>query len=112
VAQIVAIRPEGDSLFVTFEVADELAPYIVEKGFVAVDGASLTVADRSGSQFSVALIAYTQEHIATVDKGVGGSVNIEVDIIAKYVESILGSRLSGAELARRDDAASLIPSDR
>jgi riboflavin synthase len=112
VARIVAIRPEGDSLFVTFEIADELAPYIVEKGFVAVDGASLTVAARSGSQFSVALIAYTQEHVATVDKGVGGSVNIEVDIIAKYVESILGSRLGGAATARRDDAASLAPADR
>jgi riboflavin synthase len=112
VARIVAIRPEGDSLFVTFEVADDLAPYIVEKGFVAVDGASLTIAARAGNQFSVALIAYTQEQVATVDKGVGGSVNIEVDIIAKYVESILGSRLGGADAARRDDAASLAPADR
>ncbi len=111
-ARIAAIRPEGDSLFMTFEVTDDLAPYIVQKGFVAVDGASLTVADRSGSTFSVALIAYTRDHVSLVDKGVGDRVNIEVDILAKYVESILGSRWNGAEQAQRDDAAALTPSDR
>ena len=111
-AQIVAIRPEGDSLFVTFEADDTIAPYIVQKGFVAVDGASLTVADRSTHTFSVALIAYTQEHVSLVDKGIGDRVNIEVDILAKYVESILGSRGNSAEAASRNDAAALTPPDR
>ncbi|HWP36215.1 MAG TPA: riboflavin synthase [Gemmatimonadales bacterium] len=111
VAHVVDVRPEGDSLLVTYEVPDALAPYIVEKGFVAVDGVSLTVAARSRNRFSVALVAYTQEHVALVDKRVGDAVNIEVDIIAKYVESVLGSRRAGDVTARRDDAAALAPAD-
>ncbi len=111
-ARIATIRPEGDSLFITFEVPDDLAPYIVQKGFVAVDGASLTVADRSGSTFSVALIAYTREHVSLVDKSAGDRVNIETDILAKYVESILDSRRNGARQAQRNEAAAVTPTDR
>jgi riboflavin synthase len=92
-AAIVALRPEGDSLIVTFDAPDSLAPYIVEKGFVAVDGTSLTVTESVGGRFSVALIAYTQEHIALAHKQPGQRVNIEVDIIAKYVESLLAARM-------------------
>jgi riboflavin synthase len=124
VVTIVGIRPEGDSLIVSFEAPPELAPYIVEKGFVALDGISLTVSERipspasspggrgpgdssfpsppggrgkgeGGIRFSVALIAYTQDHVALTDKAEGDAVNLEVDIIAKYVESILGSRVQG-----------------
>ena len=62
-------------------------------GFVALDGISLTVTERVGSVFSVALIAYTQTHVALVDKGIGDVVNLEVDVLAKYVESILGDRV-------------------
>jgi riboflavin synthase len=94
-ATIVAGHDEGDSLVLTFEAPTSLAPYIVEKGFVAIDGVSLTVTERVGTRFSVALVAYTRRHIALGDKLVSSSVNVEVDIIAKYVESILGSR-SGA----------------
>ena len=111
VARILAIEPEGDSLFMTFEAPDGLLPYIVEKGFIALDGASLTVAARQDARFSVALIAYTQEHVSLVDKAIGDSVNVEVDIIAKYVESILGGRLDNLEKLRRD-AAPLLSSDR
>jgi riboflavin synthase len=111
VARIVAVEPQGDSLFMSFEAPDELLPYIVEKGFIAVDGASLTVAARRGEQFSVALIAYTRDHVSLVDKGIGDAVNLEVDIIAKYVESILGGRLDDLEKLRRD-AAPLLSSDR
>jgi riboflavin synthase alpha subunit len=59
----------------------------------------------------VALIDYTQDHVAMVDKGIGAAVNVEVDIIAKYVESILGSRLEGIEKAQRKDAPALTPTD-
>ena len=97
VGRVEAIRPEGDSLIVTFSFPPELAPYIVEKGFVAVSGASLTITERVGDTFSVALVAYTQDHVALLDGNVGGQVNLEVDIIAKYVESMLGSRVAGAK---------------
>lgn len=92
-ARIVDFRPEADSLVATFEVPDLVAPYIVEKGFVAVDGISLTVTERAGSRFSVALVAYTREHVALTDKEPGQRVNIEVDILAKYVESLLAARV-------------------
>ena len=92
-ARIVDFRPEADSLVATFEVPDSIAPYIVEKGFVAVDGISLTVTERAGSRFSVALVAYTRDHVALADKEPGQRVNIEVDILAKYVESLLAARV-------------------
>ena len=92
-ATIVSVRAEGDSLLVTFEVPESIAPYIVEKGFVAVDGISLTVTQRAGRTFSVALIAYTRDHVGLARKASGQRVNIEVDIVAKYVESLLAARL-------------------
>ena len=97
VAKIADIRPEGDALVVTFEGPESLVPYVVEKGFIAIDGISLTITRREACQFSVALVAYTLEHVALVDKRVGDAVNIEVDVIAKYVESILGRERGGAD---------------
>jgi riboflavin synthase len=93
VARITALTPEGDSLRVSLEAPAELARYIVEKGFVALDGISLTVTERVGARFGVALVAYTRGHVALVDKRVGDAVNLEVDVLAKYVESILGDRV-------------------
>jgi riboflavin synthase len=83
---------EGDSLILVFEPASALMPYIVEKGFVAVDGISLTVASCTEGRFSVVLVAYTRDHVALAEKKEGDAVNIEVDVIAKYVESMLESR--------------------
>jgi riboflavin synthase len=91
--RVVALEPEGDSVMVWFALPTDLAPYIVEKGFVAIDGTSLTVACREDTRFSVAMIAYTREHVVLGEKQVGDAVNVEVDIIAKYVESILAGRL-------------------
>ncbi|MBM2810895.1 MAG: riboflavin synthase, alpha subunit [Chloroflexi bacterium] len=93
VGMLTGLRPEGDSVIVTVEAPESLGRYIVEKGFVAVDGASLTVTARDGFTFSIALVSYSQEHLALADKPVGSQVNIEVDIVAKYVESLLGARL-------------------
>jgi riboflavin synthase len=82
-------RPDGDSLRLWVEPAAALLRYIVEKGFIAIDGISLTVAERTESAFCIALVAYTREHVALVDKRPGAQVNIEVDVLAKYVESLL-----------------------
>jgi riboflavin synthase len=89
VGEIVAVRPEGDSLWMTIWSPEALLPYLVVKGFVAVDGISLTITERVADTFSVALVAYTQAHVTLPRKPVGATVNLEVDIIAKYVESLL-----------------------
>jgi riboflavin synthase len=66
-----------------------LRVYIVEKGFIAVDGISLTVVQKGTSSFTLSVIPYTLEHTNLQDKGPGDRVNLEADIVAKYVESLL-----------------------
>lgn len=89
VGTIVARQPEGDALVITFSAPPDLLRYIVVKGFIAVDGISLTVTERVADHFSVALVAYTQGAVALPRKPAGATVNLEVDIIAKYVESLV-----------------------
>ena len=89
VGEIVAIVPEGDSKRVTIHPPAQLMHYIVEKGYVAVDGVSLTIAGISDDDFTIALIAYTQDAVIMGQQQVGNKVNLEVDIIAKYVERLL-----------------------
>jgi riboflavin synthase len=64
-------------------------PYIVEKGFMAVDGISLTVVKKGASSFTVSVIPYTLENTNLKGKLAGDRVNLEVDIVAKYVESLM-----------------------
>lgn len=83
-------QPEGDSLWVTIEAAPELLRYIVPKGYIAVDGASLTVVEVLPEVFTFMLIAYTQQHVVLPKRPIGSRVNLEVDILGKYVEKFLG----------------------
>ncbi|KAL7118307.1 hypothetical protein ACP275_03G128100 [Erythranthe tilingii] len=85
--------PEGDSLWVKVKVSRELLKYIVPKGFIAVDGASLTVVDVFDEElsFNFMLVAYTQQNVVIPLKKVGQKVNLEVDILGKYVERLLSS---------------------
>ncbi|MFZ0493058.1 MAG: riboflavin synthase [Acidimicrobiia bacterium] len=84
------LQPEGDSIRVRIDVPDELARYIAEKGSVAVDGVSLTVTLAGQGWFEVALIPHTLDVTVLGRRPVGGRVNIEVDVIAKYVERLMG----------------------
>ncbi len=86
---ITSITPDGESRRVTIRPPRNLLPYIVEKGFIAVDGVSLTVAEMDTTSFTVALIAYTQEAVIMGQQQVGAHVNLEVDIIAKYVARLV-----------------------
>jgi riboflavin synthase len=99
VGRIVAIAPEGDSKLYTFEVPAAQARYLVEKGSVAIDGVSLTVFAITGRRFSVALIPHTLKQTTLERKGPGDAVNVESDMLVKYVERILAGRGNGA--ARR-----------
>lgn len=94
VATIAGRRREADALVVRFEVPHELSRYVVEKGFIAVDGISLTVTACGEGWFEVSLIPFTQQVVTLAEKGLGEKVNLEVDIIAKYVESFLARRES------------------
>jgi riboflavin synthase len=93
VGRIVEKRADGDSLRIWFTAPASLMPYIVVKGYICLDGVSLTVTDKVGDRFGVALVAYTQMMITMPSKPVGATVNIEVDVFAKYVESLLEGRV-------------------
>ncbi len=92
VAVVAERRPEGNALAMRFRVPVELSRYIVEKGFIAVDGISLTVTACGEGWFAVSLVPFTRQVVTLADKAVGEKVNLEVDIIAKYVESLLAGR--------------------
>ncbi|MBO9404611.1 MAG: riboflavin synthase [Thermomicrobium sp.] len=96
VGRIVMMHRDGAALIVRIAAPAEAMRYVVERGFIAVDGASLTVQRRFPSEFEVSLVAYTQEHITLPRKRPGALVNLEVDIIAKYVEQFLALGASGA----------------
>ncbi len=87
--RVMSIRPEGDSTIFRIRVPKRLDRYIVEKGFVAVDGISLTVVKRGASSFILAVIPYTLKNTNLASVSVGDRVNLEADILAKYVESLL-----------------------
>jgi len=86
-----AVRAEGFARVVTIEADPALLRYVVEKGSIAVDGVSLTVASVDGDAFSVSLIPETLERTTLGAAGPGAPVNLEVDILAKYVEKLLPS---------------------
>lgn len=88
VATVTTSRPEGEGWWVTFEPPHELMKYVVEKGSICLDGVSLTVANVAYSKFSVALIPHTREVTIAGQWEPGVQVNVEVDIIAKYVERL------------------------
>ena len=86
-----AVREEGFARVVTIEADPALLRYVVEKGSIAVDGVSLTVAAVDGDSFAVSLIPETLERTTLGAAGPGAPVNLEVDILAKYVEKLLPS---------------------
>jgi len=91
-ATLESLTPEGDAVIARFRTPRELLRYMVVKGPVAVDGASLTIIDKTADSFAVSLVQYTQAHTNLLRKKPGDSVNIETDIIARYVEALLANR--------------------
>ena len=87
-AAIRSIESEGDALMVIFDAPTSIMRYLVEKGFIAVDGASLTIVNCDNFSFSVTIIPHTRENTVFKSKRVGDSVNLEVDIMAKYIERL------------------------
>ncbi|RAO64837.1 uncharacterized protein BHQ10_000849 [Talaromyces amestolkiae] len=89
-AKILSITPDGNALTFRLQPSDRsILRYVVEKGFITLDGASLTVTkvvDGEDGYWEVMLIAYTQEKIVTAAKKAGDDVNVEIDMVGKYVE--------------------------
>lgn len=88
--RITRIRPDGNAIWYTVSASPSLLRYIVEKGSIAIDGISLTVAQVTGRDFSVSIIPHTQGQTTLSARRVGDTVNLETDCIGKYVEKLLG----------------------
>ena len=86
---ISALRRDGIAVWYTVDAAAELLRYVVEKGSITIDGISLTVAGVSKSCFSVSVIPHTADITILGEKGIGDSVNLETDLLGKYVEKLL-----------------------
>ena len=95
VGTLESLTPEGNSYRLRFRAPAELLRYVVEKGSITVDGISLTVATLGDGWFEVAIIPHTWQVTNLGEHQPGATVNLEVDILAKYVERLLGARIQG-----------------
>ncbi|MGH8529500.1 MAG: riboflavin synthase [Nevskiales bacterium] len=92
--QVVSITPEGRSLQMEFAARDSLARYIARKGSIAIDGVSLTVNQVQGRRFSVNLVPHSLQETSFGALTLGASVNLEVDLLARYLERLFEGQLS------------------
>ena len=88
VGTVISITPDARSQRWVFELPSGLARYVAAKGSICIDGVSLTVNEVDGSRFGINLIPHTIDATTFRDKRVGDAVNIEVDLIARYVERL------------------------
>ena len=96
VGRIVETRPEENAVIVTISAPPEILALIVEKGSIAIDGISLTVAALTHTTFSVSLIPHTAAETVLLKKRAGDVVNLENDIVGKYVQRLLGQAAGAA----------------
>ncbi|WP_435094680.1 riboflavin synthase [Halorubrum sp. N11] len=90
VAEVTAVERIGEDWRFTFSIPEAHGDYLVDKGSVTLDGISLTVAEKRGDEFDVAIIPTTYDLTTLSEKSVGDPVHLEVDVIAKYVENMIG----------------------
>lgn len=86
--KVSSIEADGEASLITFDAPPTVMRYVVEKGFITVDGASLTVVDCAQNSFMVTIIPHTRDNTVFSYRGVGDTVNLEADIIAKYTERL------------------------
>jgi riboflavin synthase len=84
--RVVSVTREGEARLISFYAPPEVTEYLVEKGFIAVDGVSLTIVSKDTTSFGVSVVDYTLKHTTLGSRRVGDTVNLEVDIIGKYVK--------------------------
>ncbi|MNN11601.1 Riboflavin synthase [compost metagenome] len=88
--KITSYEKEGNAVWITIDADREILKYVVEKGSIAIDGISLTVAYVDDRKFKVSIIPHTSEETTLLKKKIGEEVNLECDVIGKYVEKLLG----------------------
>lgn len=89
IGELVELKPDARSWRLSFKVPDELAKYIAEKGSITINGISLTVNTVNGALFSVNIVPHTLKETTLADIKVGSHVNLEVDLLARYMERLL-----------------------
>jgi len=92
VGRVLSLIPEGGSLRLEVEAPAAVAPYLCAKGSICVDGVSLTVNGTAGARFSVNIIPHTREHTIISGYGAGTEVNLEADLVARYLEALARAR--------------------
>lgn len=93
--RVTSITWQGQAMLIRFEAPPGVIRYVVEKGFITVDGVSLTVVAKDAGSFQVSVVDFTRQHTTLGSRRVGDRVNLEVDIIAKYVEQLSQPGRSG-----------------
>ncbi|MBI2830774.1 MAG: riboflavin synthase [Chloroflexi bacterium] len=93
--RLVSVARDEGAVLLRFQASPEIMRYVVEKGFIAVDGISLTVVDHDADSFRISIVDFTWQHTTLSGRRVGDSVNLEADIIAKYVERFTRPRDAG-----------------
>ncbi|MBA7666718.1 Riboflavin synthase [subsurface metagenome] len=93
--RVTSVVWDKGAVMIGIEAPPEVMPYIVEKGFIAVDGISLTITTKDTGSFWVSVVDYTRKHTTLGRRRTGDPVNLEVDIIAKYVEQLSQSHSTG-----------------
>ena len=88
--RVLSLEREDNAVMMSIEAPPEIMRYVVAKGFIAVDGISLTVVEPGPSSFSVSVIPYPRKHTVLGSRHVADEVNLETDIIARYVERLVG----------------------
>lgn len=96
VGEVLSLTPEGDALLVRVAAPPDLLRYVAVKGPVCIDGVSLTVTAKDAASLTVSLVRYTREHTTLEGRGAGARVNLETDILARYVEQFVDERLVAA----------------
>jgi riboflavin synthase len=90
VGRVIELRPEGENWWLSVSVPEDLRKYVAEKGSIAIDGISLTVARWGDGVADIAVIPFTYQNTSVQRMVLGSAVNLETDILAKYMESLLG----------------------
>jgi riboflavin synthase len=93
---LVSLTPEEDAVIARYQVPPDILRHAVVKGPIAIDGVSLTVIDKDDCTFAVSLVQFTQEHTNLTRRKPGDTVNLESDIIARYVDQLLTERGNGS----------------
>jgi riboflavin synthase len=92
VGRVAALRPDGEGYWLEVDVPEPLEPYMISKGSIAVDGISLTIASLDTGRVGVAIVPFTFAHTTLGSARVGDRVNLEADVLGKYVARLLDER--------------------